>query len=176
MQTTDQIALCSLVVAIFALLIAAKGYSVAKKSLLITEADHVEKFKDIVGYLIKCFNWRLNGDSYATFAVSYTNNASSPNSLKDIFLEIEYYDEHRVFNKAKIPPEAGVLSTSLSTGYEELKAPLNLLPKETKSGWITFKIPRIENLQLNIDIHRIIATSTDDKKTAVESYIMTLVD
>ena len=140
--------------------------------MAIAETDHKDKYKEIIGYLINGFKWNEGDRIYASFALSYTNNASHPNSFKDIVLEIEYYGVGRVFNKAKLPPSSGVLPAALRDNWENLKIPINISPKETKSGWITFHIPNIDGKKIRIETYRIIATSASEKTTTLESYIL----
>lgn len=175
MQTSDLIAVGALAASTLSLLVSIKGYCVAKKSLKLSAIDHQDKYRDVIGYLIRNFKWANNEDTYATFAISYTNNSSSPNSFKDIVLEVEYYDESRVFNRAKFLPSAIVLPSNLRESHDELKIPIYLSPKETKSGWITFQIPKIGGKKINVDTYRVIAVSTAEKTTVIESYILTFV-
>lgn len=172
MQTSDLIAAGALIASLFSLLISIRGHYIAKRAMVIAETDHQDKYKEIIGYLINGFKWTEGEKAYASFAVSYTNNASHPNSFKDIVLEIEYYGAGRVFNKAKFPPSVGVLPVNLRDNWENLKAPINISPKETKSGWITFQLPYIDGRRINIETYRIIATSASEKTTIVESYIL----
>ena len=175
MQTSDLIAVGALAASALSLLVSIKGYCVAKKTLKLSMIDHQDKYKDVIGYLIRGFKWANNKDIYAAFAISYTNNSSTPNSFKDIVLEIEYYDENRVFNKAKLLPSPIVLPSNLKESHDELKVPVYLSPKETKSGWVTFQIPKIGDKEINVDTYRVIASSTAEKTTIVESYILTFV-
>lgn len=172
MQTSDLIAAGALIASLSSLLISIRGHHIAKRAMVISEMDHQDKYKEIIGYLINGFKWTQGDKIYASFAISYTNNASHPNSLKDIALEIEYYGTGRVFNKAKLPPSVGALPVDLRENWENLKAPINISPKETKSGWITFQIPSIDGKKINIETYRIIATSASEKTTIVESYIL----
>jgi hypothetical protein len=172
-QTSDLIASGALAAAVLSLLTSIKGYYIAKKSLKISLADHHDKQNDIIGYLIRSFSWCKKSNTYATFAVSYTNNSSNPNSLKDIVLEIEYYDANKVFNKAKLSPSVVNPPSNLIENHEEMKTLLYLSPKETKSGWITFQIPKMNNIKISIDTYRVTATSTNEKTTILESYILT---
>ena len=87
-------------------------------------------------------------------------------------MEIEYYDGEGVFNKAKLSPVIGRLPVDLKENLEELMAPLNLPPKETRSGWITFQLPKAEGRKFDIDTYRVIAKSSADEDTIVESYIL----
>jgi len=173
--TSDIIAAGALTAATLSLLVSIKGYFVAKKSLQISEMDHQDKNREIIGYLIRNFTWTDNTETFATFAVSYTNNSSTPNSFKDITLEIEYHDSSKTINRVKTPPITRALPENLRDTYEELKTPINLSPKETKSGWMTFQIPKLGELKPHIEAYRIIATSTAEKTTILESYIMTMV-
>lgn len=172
MTPSDLIAVGALVTALLSLIVAFRGYHVAKRALYISEADHKDKRKEVIGYLINGFKWTAGDVVHASFAVSYTNNASSPNSFKEIVLEIEFYDAEGVFNKAKLSPSVVELPLDLVESREELKAPINLSPKETKSGWLTFQLPKAEGRKFDVDTYRIIATSTADESTLVESYIL----
>jgi len=171
----DIVAVGALLVAVLSLLVAVGGYCVARKALKMSEADHKDKYKDVVGYLIKCFKWMDGSEVYAAFAISYTNKSSSPNSFKSIVLEVEYYDAKRVFNKVNISPDTVALPASFRGEYEELKAPVNLSAKETVSGWITFKLPKVEGVKFHVDVYRVVAVSAAERVTAIESYVMALV-
>lgn len=172
MNTSDLIALGALVTALVSLLISVWGNCVARRALKISETEHLDKYKEVVGYLINGFKWNDSEHIYASFAVSYTNKSSSPNSFKDLVLEIEYYDAEGGFNKAKLSPLVGVMPVDLKENRKELNVPINLPPKETRSGWMTFQLPAAEGRKFHIDSYRLVATSTADKNTTLESYIL----
>lgn len=166
------IATGALIASLLSVLVSIWGLLISKRAVVISEKDYQDKYKEIIGYLIDGFKWMKGDNTYASFAISYTNNSSHPNSFKEISLEIEYYDKERVFNKAKLTPEPRVLSIALRDDEENLEIPINISPKETKSGWITFQIPSMEGVKINIDTYRIIATPVSGKNTILESYIL----
>lgn len=172
MTTSELIASGALVTALLSLLISVRGHCVAKRALKISETEHQDKYKEVIGYLISGFKWRASEQIYASFAISYTNNASYPNSFKDIVLEIEYYDADGIFNKAKLSPCVEVMPVELRGKRQDMDVPINLPPKETKSGWMSFQLPVAEGRKFNIDVYRIVATSTAGTNTTLESYIL----
>ncbi|WP_157139352.1 hypothetical protein [Pseudomonas fulva] len=172
LNISDYIAIGALLASLLSLLVSVKSYHVSKGTMAIAEQDHQDKYKEIIGYLIEGFKWVDGDKSYVAFAISYTNNASYPNSFKDIFLEIEYYGEGRVFNKVKLSPSTAVLPVNMRGSWEDLGMPINISPKETKSGWIAFQLPGAGRAKISVDTYRVIATSVSGKTTVLESYIL----
>ena len=144
MSITDLIATGALLVSLVSLILSLRGYSVAKQSLDLSKKEYGNKNRGIIGYLIDGFRWAFKGEDFVSFAVSYTNNASEPNSFKDIYLEIEYLNSDKTFYKAKLPPQRGADPDGLIKNYQEMKIPITLSSKETKSGWMSFKLPKIK--------------------------------
>ncbi|MDG9757816.1 hypothetical protein N7365_06860 [Pseudomonas sediminis] len=176
MDTSDYIAAGALVASLLSMLLSVRGYYLSKRALVIAETDHQDKNRDIMGYLIDSFRWEKDGKFYASFSLSYTNNATHSNSFKDVSLEIEYYSDKKIFSKLKLSPSVGAFPVGLSDGWEDLKLPINLSPRETRSGWITFQIPVVEGQKMNIEVYRVMAVSGLGSATMLESYILKSVE
>lgn len=172
MNTADLISIGALLTALISLLFSVKSFSLSKKAFQQSEIDHKDKYRDVLSYLIDGFRWDSESSQLASFAISYTNNAALSNSFKEIFLQIDYHDQNGRFNKAKLMPELKRLPIDLKNGYEEISLPINLGAKETKSGWITFKLPTLDKKNINIETYRVIAVTIEDKHVIVESHIL----
>lgn len=94
----------------------------------------------------------------------YTNQATIPNSLSSIELEIEYYNSDGAFNKVRISSVEKSHPKILSINYQQLNVPKNIGARETVSGWMTFKLPKDKNKNIRIDTYSLTAlTPTGDK-------------
>ena len=173
LMTTDQIAAGALITALVSLFIALKSHFLAKSAYKLSKKEHNDKYKNIYGYLLDRYKWERESEQYASFSVAYTNNATSSNSFIDIFLEIEYYDEGGICHKAKITPEARAFHSKLKEEYQDLELPVNFNPRETKSGWISFKLPKSDDKKLSIDTYHLCAITTSDKTVTLVSHFLT---
>lgn len=173
MATSDQIAFGALIVALLALFISARSYALSKKSYSISKKEHDDKYNEICAYLINSYKWSNDINDFCSFAISYTNQATGANSLKEIYLEIEYYDEGGCFNKAKLSPDLSSLPEGLAGGYQHLNAPMTLNSKETLSGWVSFKLPKLGDVKINVETYRVVAIASANDKSIVEAHIIT---
>jgi hypothetical protein len=172
LSTADLIATGALVVSLVSLFFSSRGHVIAKQAIELSKQEYGNKQKGIVGYLIDAFRWASHDEDHASFAISYTNKASEPNSFKDIYLEIEYFDAGKIFNKAKLPPLDGADPKGLVENYKELETPIFLNPKETKSGWITFKLPKANERRISVETYRVCSVSTSEELTVIESHLI----
>ncbi len=170
-MSTENIALFALVASLVSILIAGRSYALAKRSFYLTKKEHDEKYQEISVYLIEAIDWNRDNVQYHSFAVSYTNKATAPNSLKEIELELECYDDAGSVYKIKVPPELSMPPVGLTGKYEELTIPLNLNARTTESGWLTFKSPLTKKNKLKVDVYRINGVTSDGTKIPVESFL-----
>lgn len=172
METSDLIALISLVIAFGSMLLAGRSYVVSKKALKLSQADHKEKKLPVIPYLIDSFTFQKEKEKYCAFSVLYTNESSAPQSLKHIELEVGFVDEEGISGNAISPLEDNISPIGISKYYKKLCAPLNLLPKETISGWVVFKIPRSSHRRYIINSYSVVGKSVDGKIVRIESYLL----
>jgi hypothetical protein len=172
LTTGEQIAIGAVIISIISMAIAWRSYVLAKKTFYQNKKEHEEKYHEIVPYLIEGIKWMSDKKSFVSFALSYTNQATSPNSLKQVDLEIDYFDNEGIFNKAKLPPETGIAPVGLMGNYKQIDVPLYLNAKETASGWITYKLPLNNSNNIKIDVYRICALTPTEDKVTVETYLL----
>lgn len=162
---TVGIAALSLIIAILSLFNSRKAVAIAK-------ADYDEKKLSIKPYLIDSFTFVQSNNEYCFFAISYTNQSSSPQSFQKLELIIEFVDSNGIHSKASTGPCNDVHPSSVQPSYEKLKTPLNLQPKETISGWLTFKIPKTCSQKLDIERYTVQGITADGQNVNAESIIL----
>jgi hypothetical protein len=141
----------------------------AKRALRLAEKDADSKEEKITPYLINSVKWFKEGRSFISFACSYTNGASVPTTLSKIDLIVYTFD------LAGRGQEILVSSTRKEPNDSEfslLPVPLNLEPRATASGWLTFELPVATLENLIIDRYEISATSWSGDRTSLESYLV----
>lgn len=172
MDTSNIIALVATVISFGAFLLAGKSYQNSRMALQITEAEFEDKNKSIQAYLIDSFSFHKETKKYCSFAISYTNIASSPQSFASLELELEFFDEDGVYGKAIVPPDSDVVPLGISNEYKVFCVPLNISPKETVSGWITFLLPLSTHKKFRIDSYKVIGKTAQGKESYVDSYLI----
>jgi hypothetical protein len=165
MTNSDWVATGALLIALISLLFTVRAYYLSKK-------EHHEKYQEIIGYLINAFKWEQESQEYVSFAVSYTNKASSPNSFNEALLEIEYFDNDGFANKARLSPQISQLPSSHTNELDELIFPLNIGPKESYSGWLTFLLPTSNFKKFHIDSYKILTTTPSGEQTTIKTYLI----
>jgi len=172
LDTGDLIALIAAVIAFGSMLLAGRSYAISKKALKLSQADHEEKKLPVIPYLIESFTFSKDDIRYCAFSVSYTNQSSTPQSLKVIGLEVGFVDEEGISGNAISSLVENISPIGISNNYKRLCVPLNLLPKETKSGWITFKIPRSSHRKYTINSYCVVGKAVDGRVVRVDSYLL----
>lgn len=163
------------VIAFMALAVSWRSLAYSKKAYSLAKIDHNEKHQAIAPYLIEAVKWRSpdkEGDTYASFAVSYANKASMPTSFVAIELEVTWYDAEDVTCSAYVQPEVATYPLRREGKLKTLELPLNLLAKETKSGWISYRLPNVRGKQRSIDQYKLVASTVDGMKVTLEAYIL----
>jgi len=169
---TESIAFGSLFIAIVSFLIALKSYSLANKSFHLSKKEHHDRYLSVKPYLIDAIKWSDGKEDYVSFAVSYTNEATIPNSLKEINLQLDFYDSDNMLKTAKIDPTMNVSPVNLLENYKILDLPITLMDKETQSGWITFKLTKSIWKQYKVDVYRLNAITASNDSISVESHLI----
>lgn len=172
LNTTDWIATAALLVAILSFLVSLLSYFTSKNSLGITKKEHDERYSKIAVYFIEAYKWKKENECYVSFALSFTNKATLPNSIIKIELELEYIDKERNVGKVKIAPSNLIKPINLREYTNTIHCPLELSEKSAKTGWVTFKIPDLLNTEFNIELYKINATTSDELVTSIDTHII----
>ncbi|MGY0579403.1 MAG: hypothetical protein ACW7DR_15390 [Paraglaciecola chathamensis] len=176
MSFSDKIAFGALCVAIISLFFAFISYRLSVKAYRLTNREHQDKYLNIKPYLIDAKKWSDKGEDYISFAISYTNEATSANSLKTIGLQLEFYDDSKLLKIAKIDPAFDVSPINLAGNYKALELPMTFTDKETKSGWVTFKLSKDIWKEFIIDIYRVNALTASNSSVSVETHLVNTVN
>ncbi len=171
-MTANDIAFGALIISAFSFLLSYRGYLISKNSNLIAQKDHNEKYQNIDAYLIDSMKWKSNGIDYISFAVNYTNRSSTSNSFSNLELQIEFFDSDNLLKTAKIEPDFEVLPINSDGSNKKLILPLNFSEKETKSGWVTFKLSKEIWGLYKIDLYRVKAFTASGKSVSFKTHVV----
>lgn len=172
MSTTDTIASLGLIVSFFAFILSYKSYSIARKSLNISEQQHNERSLGMQLYYMDAYKWRKENEVFVSFALRFTNKSTLSNTISKTELHIEYHDKSNVIGKVKVQPDTLVTPVNLKKYADVINHPLCLAEKSAKSGWVTFKIPSYLKDQLTIDLYKVVSESIDNDKLVIETHII----
>ena len=171
MTTETQIALVSAIAAIISALMAWHSAATARSTLKLAEADNKEKHETIKPYLIDGVCWQNDKlESFVSFACSFTNAANAPNTIVRMDLNVHAYDEEGNLSQVILDPI--IEDTPSLWDLKKLPVPLNLEPRSTISGWISFKLPTHLVTKRRIDKYKIVSTTSLGKRAIVESYLL----
>jgi len=143
----------------------------AKSTLKLAEADHKEKHETIKPYLIDGVCWQNDKlENFVSFACSFTNAASAPNTIVRIDLNVYAYDEEGSLSQVILDPI--IKDTPSLWNLKKLPVPVNLEPRSTVSGWTSFKLPAHLVTKKRIDKYELVSTTSLGKRAIVESYLV----
>jgi hypothetical protein len=160
------------IIASVALIVSFLSYQIAKKTQRLSELDYSEKNKSVKAYLIDSFMFSAEEKKYCSFAISYTNQSSTPKSFSSLELMIEFYDQEGILGKAISDPIDIQIAQELMGRYQRLKVPVNLMPKETISGWVTFDLPLSTKRKFRIESYHVIGKYEGEQKAIVNAYLI----
>jgi len=161
-----------LLIALTALALSLLSYLTARKALKITEKEHQDKNLGITPYLVDAFKWVApDTKKLIFFAVTYTNKSSSPNTLSKTDLIIEYYSDNNEIHTAKIDPAFFEYDEMPINSAEVISLPVNLNPKSTISGWLSFHLNSFLGEKL-IKSYKLVSTTSDNKDVTLTHNIL----
>jgi hypothetical protein len=168
----EWISLGSLVASCLALLIAWRSQSNSSEALRLSKKDHEEKSKSIKVYLVRAIRMQLpNETTFASFALTYTNCASVPNTISKITLVIFYADELGVLREIHVESHTSIIPSIPDNNMGSLSIPINFLGRSTMNGWISFKLsPAI--LDKLIDRYEVVGLTSNSERIVVASYLL----
>ena len=169
--TETIIALVSCLAAVMSALVAWHSAASAKRSLKLAETDHREKHDSVKVYLIDGACWQSDqSDEHVAFACSFTNSATAPNTVVRIDLNVYAYDDEGSLSQAILQP-MGEANPSLGD-LKPFLVPINLEPRSTVSGWVTFKVPKRLLTKKRIDKYELTSVTSLGERAIVESYLL----
>jgi hypothetical protein len=163
----------SLISALAALVSAYWAWSsarIARRALAIAEEDAITKRESIKPYLINSLRWRDESEStYASFACTYTNGSSSPNTIDKIELIVHAFNASGRADQILLTPTQ---STPKNSEFLPLPVPLNINSRTTVSGWLTFRLPTSAIRDLVIDRYEVSATTASGGRISLDTYLI----
>lgn len=171
MTTETIIALVSALAAVISSLMAWHSAVTARNALKLAETDHREKHDNVRVYLIDGTCWQNNQvEDYVAFACSFTNSANAPNTIVRIDLIVHAYDDEGNLSQAILDPI--IQETPPLWDLKTLPVPINLEPRSTVSGWISFKMPKHLITKKRVDKYEIASVTSHGERVIVESYLL----
>jgi hypothetical protein len=170
--TTAVLAFAALISAIYAW----RANVTAKRALHLAEIDFKEKHGDVHTYLIDSMTWSSKaGDLYFSAACLFSNTSSTPTTILRVELVLHTYSASpEESTKIKLNPQFAEIT--LPIDLPELSNPINLGPRITASGWLTFKIPKHIASTKKVDQYEIISTESTGKQSSINAYIVKKVE
>ena len=147
----------------------------AKKALHLAEIEFKEKHSDINTYLIDSMTWvAKEGDRHFSAACLFSNSSSSPVTILRIELVLHIYSPSEDAAKIKIDPYQ--IEITLPLNLPQMLSPINLAPRTTISGWLTFKIPKHVASTKRIDHYEIVGVESTGKQSTISAYVVKQVE
>lgn len=168
------IAIGAAIAAIFSAFYAYRSADIAKRALKLSEADFREKHDSLMPYLIDAVTWKPSDSRMASFACSFTNGATAPNTLIRIDLIIHVYDKQGVPSEIILNPNIG--ETPQQWNLTPLPIPLNLQPRSTVSGWINFRLPKNLYEEWRVDRYQILAVTSAGDRETIDVYLLKAIE
>lgn len=174
METDELIALFAAFISLFALFISMRSYSLAKKAHAISEDNHQNQLKQITPYLIDSLKWKEDEHVYVSFAVSYTNEATIQNSISNISLKLTFNNAKKAYPELSVPSTRKIPKTG---NYKAITIPMLLTGRETKSGWITFELPKTAIKETTVETYTLVAeTATGNNVQTITNLVNYVLD
>ncbi|WP_157058522.1 hypothetical protein [Azoarcus sp. CIB] len=171
MTTETTIAIVSCLGAVISALMAWHSAKTARRALTLAEIDYREKHDALKVYLIDGACWRNDhAVDYVAFACSFTNSANAPNTVIRVDLITHAYDESGNLSQAILHPV--VQEAPPLWDLKTLCVPINLEPRSTVSGWISFKVPKQLINKKRIDKYELASVTSLGERAIVESYLL----
>ncbi len=171
-EFNDIVLIVNSLIAFFAMVIASRSLYISRRTFYIANQEYTEKTLPIRASLIDAFTFYSKSEKYCAFAISYTNQATLPQTLAQIDLELEFTDEEGICGKAIGSPIGVSFPFFMENDSKKIAIPLNLGPRATESGWVIFKIPSSSNRNFLPRAYRVKAHSSDGRVAVIEAFLL----
>jgi hypothetical protein len=165
------ISIASALAAIAATAFAYRSNRIAALALELLRREHKAHDATVTPYLIEGIRRTQKTAEVIAFGVTYTNKSDIPNSLVRIELEVHYFTKegvvaHLLFPLAENPSDAIDLRS-----LPALRAPVNLGPRTTESGWLIFLLPT-GAVKGPTERYRVVALTATGERITMESFLI----
>lgn len=141
----------------------------ARRTLALAEEDAITKRESLKADLINSLRWRQDESEYISLSCSYMNSSSNPTTIVRIELVVHGFNLDGEGSQLLLQPESKAPDGS---DFRLLVSPLNLPPRATSSGWITFRLPIPWVQRYIIDKYELVATTWSGQKVIIQTHIV----
>lgn len=174
-STETIIAITSALAAVVSAIYAWRASTISKEALRLSQLDFKERHGDIRPYLIDSMTWlSQTGDRYYSAACLFSNTSTSPITISRIELILHIYNQSGESAKIKVDPIQ--VEIQLPMNVPQLNGQINLMPRTSISGWLTFKIPKHIATTKRVDRYEIVGIDSMDKIVSIDAYVVTQVE
>jgi len=172
LSAADWLSLGALSVSCISALLAWRGLQYSREALALSKQDQEQKSLAVEVYLIDSCRVRLpNGDVFANFNLSYKNLANAPHTIANIELIVSFSDESGGVRQTHFQSNDSVVFLEPEEKIQALEKPLNILPRSTVDGWISYKLLKAVR-EKRINQYEIVGLTSDGQKISVKSYLL----
>lgn len=169
------IAITSALAATVSAIYAWRASSISKEALRLSQLDFQERHGDVRPYLIDSMTWlSQSGDRHYSAACLFSNTSISPITISNIELILHIFDPSSKPTKIKIDPIS--VEIQLPKNLPQLNGQINLAPRTSISGWLTFKIPKHIANTKRVDRYEIAGVDCMDKIVSIDAYVVKQVE
>jgi hypothetical protein len=171
MDLASAISVASAVAALLSALYAASAARSARRSADLAEAEATEQNRELLAYLVDAIQWtRPDRREIVAIGFTLTNRASLPNTIIRTELVLHEY-------ATTVAPSQLILTPIETEGpptrtLQRTELPLNLAPRATVSGWLSFLVPDSFSKRKTIDKYELAFLDSTGKRTTIETYLM----
>lgn len=175
MELNTIISAASAVAALLSALYASMAARSAAKSAEITIDDHRERHETIHADLIDGVSWETTKkNKMLAFACNLVNRAAAPNTIVSIELHVHVFDDHGQTSKLILLPTSA--DAHLEWNLQPFPSPLNLNPRSTISGWVSFRLPNNYATGKLIDKYEITFLNSLGHRVSLNQYLIRRVE
>ena len=169
------LALGTVAVALSSAFIAWLSLRVSRRALKLATTNHDDKHRHFVAYLIDGLGYAKTADQrIVAFAYSLSNVVTEPLSIVRADLHVYAFDDTGMVSEIILVPASD--SAAPFPGLSPLVVPLNLAPRATTSGWVTYSIPeRLSRLRI-IDRYELAFLSSTGEQARLVQYLLRNID
>lgn len=173
MKIETIITVISAIAALLSALYASRSARSAAKSLALSIIDHRERHESVQAQLIDGVAWNTEtNECMVAFACNLTNQAVAPNTILSIELHVTEYVDTGETTKLILTPTLNQAPSPSDFQLQPFPSPLNLSPRSTISGWVTFRIPDHFAESKQIDKYKVVFNSSLGQRASVEQFLI----
>jgi hypothetical protein len=164
----------ALMISLLSLSISWRQSSTAKGTYEVTLRESNEKSLEIEAYLIEGVRWHTIKEKqlYVSFAISFVNKASAPNSISRADLEITCAYSTGKPTKIILPSENPIEPIPWFSALENIVGPIDVAAKSTVEGCLSYRVPETVVQNGNILKYRFVGKTANAQLIGFEALFL----